>query len=177
MLASSLSTFIRRYSTLSSSTTFIKSNLIINSTCYYTTSKYHGFKVHAPRDKVEVHHSKSSGAGGQNVNKVNTKVEIRFNLEKADWVPDHAKLKLKEEYSKYLNNDGDFYITSEKHREQKLNLKDCFEKLDHILTKASIIPKERLPTDIPAYATEKRLKDKHFRSKIKADRNAKINLD
>eukprot|EP01133_Synstelium_polycarpum_P008470 gene8470-9961_t len=80
------------------------------------------------------------------------------------------------DYAKNINNDGEFVITSSKHREQKQNIGDCIEKLEKIITKASIIPKDRLPTDIPTYASEKRLKDKRARSDIKAGRQ-KSRLD
>ncbi|KYR01233.1 hypothetical protein DLAC_02352 [Tieghemostelium lacteum] len=127
-------------------------------------------KIIVPRDKLALAFSRSSGAGGQNVNKVNTKAEIRFQLDNANWIPDYVKENLKKSYSKNLNNDGDFIVTSERHREQKQNLKDCFDKLDEILEETSFIPKERVPTTTPTYAIEKRLKDKAHRKSIKEGR-------
>ncbi|EFA83582.1 hypothetical protein PPL_02648 [Heterostelium album PN500] len=117
-------------------------------------------KIHVPREKIDFQFSRSSGAGGQNVNKVNTKVEARFNLDNADWLSEHCRDTLRMQYAKNITSDGEFVINSSKHREQKLNVSDVIEKLEKIVTKASIIPKERLPTDVPTYAEEKRKKDK-----------------
>ncbi|GAM24320.1 hypothetical protein SAMD00019534_074950 [Acytostelium subglobosum LB1] len=139
------------------------------SAALYSTSR-DNIKFHVPRDKIDFQFSRSSGPGGQNVNKVNTKVEARFNVNQADWLSDHCKDMLYSNYRNNINSAGEFVINSSKYREQKLNLHDCIEKLERILLKSSIIPKERLPTDVPTYAQERRKKDKMFRSDIKAGR-------
>jgi hypothetical protein len=69
-----------------------------------------------PRAKVETNFSRSGGAGGQNVNKVNTKAEIRFHVPSADWLDDHTKQRLMLMNAGAVTKDGDIIITSQRHR-------------------------------------------------------------
>lgn len=62
---------------------------------------------------VSLHHS--GGPGGQNVNKVNTKVDIRFKVKDADWLSDHAKERLRKMYGNKWNGEGEFVITSQRY--------------------------------------------------------------
>lgn len=111
-----------------------------------------------PKEKLDIKFVKSSaGPGGQNVNKLNTKAEVRFKPKEADWIPKLMLDRFLELHSSKLNKEGEFVITSIRHRLQAQNLKDCLEKLREYLEEASFIPKERIPTDMPQYAIEKRL--------------------
>ncbi|KAF2077276.1 hypothetical protein CYY_001401 [Polysphondylium violaceum] len=131
---------------------------------------YQPEKIQIPHEKIDLQFSRSSGAGGQNVNKVNTKAEIRFHLDKADWLPNYVKDNIKKDYKRYINNENEFVLTSEKHRYQHANIKEAFDKLEEIVDQASFIPKERIATEIPQYAIEKRLKDKAARKQTKQGR-------
>lgn len=72
--------------------------------------------MHVPLDKLEFSFARSSGPGGQNVNKVNTKAEIRFNVASSDWIPDDVKKRLLEYQSNKISKEGDLIITSQEHR-------------------------------------------------------------
>ncbi|EAL71223.1 hypothetical protein DDB_G0272142 [Dictyostelium discoideum AX4] len=122
-------------------------------------------KIIVPKEKLNLQFSRSSGAGGQNVNKVNTKVEVRFDLNKADWIPPYVKVNMRN-----VNDDDEFIITSSKHRYQHLNINDAMDKLDDILKDCQIIEKERIATEIPSYANERRLHDKSIKKEIKQSR-------
>ncbi|KAM9996637.1 hypothetical protein ACTFIZ_001566 [Dictyostelium cf. discoideum] len=127
-------------------------------------------KIIVPKEKLNLQFSRSSGAGGQNVNKVNTKVEVRFDLNKADWIPPYVKVNMRRFYKKNVNDDDEFIITSSKHRYQHLNINDAMDKLDDILKDCQIVEKERIATEIPSYANERRLHDKSIKKEIKQSR-------
>lgn len=66
--------------------------------------------VFIPEGKIEKRFSRSSGPGGQNVNKVNSKAEIRFNVYEADWLSSRAKRNILQKYSNSVNKEGEFII-------------------------------------------------------------------
>ena len=93
--------------------------------------------------ELEVTTARSSGPGGQNVNKLNTKAEMRFNVDEADWIPEEVKARLKEIQGKNINKGGELYVSSQEHRTQKQNKLDCIEKLREMVAFAYLEPKER----------------------------------
>lgn len=111
-----------------------------------------------PRDKLQFSFTASSGPGGQNVNHVNTKVELRFKPREAAWIPDEMRARFLEMNASRINNAGEMVITSQRQRKQDQNLEDCVAKLKQYLDEASWIPKERIATEVPEYENEKRIK-------------------
>ena len=88
-------------------------------------------------DKVQITYSRSSGPGGQNVNCVNTKAEIRFHLSSADWIPEAIRLKLAEQLRNSTTKEGDVVVKSDKTRSQQLNLADALDKLRNMIYHAA----------------------------------------
>lgn len=84
-------------------------------------------------DQVEITYSRSSGPGGQNVNMVNTKVDLRFKLGSASWIPDAVKAKLQENFKSRINREGYFVVRSDLTRFQHLNVADALEKLRNLI--------------------------------------------
>lgn len=124
-----------------------------------------------PINEIEFSASRSSGPGGQNVNKVNTKAEIRFQVETAEWLPYNVRQRLKELQSNKINKNGEIIITSQEHRTQSQNRDDCIVKLKEYLEEAFIEPKERKIWDgIGEITKDNRRKDKLHRSKVKSSR-------
>ena len=107
--------------------------------------------VHIPVEKLEFNYARSSGPGGQNVNKLNTKAEIRFNINEADWIPDEVKVRLKDTQEKNINKVGILYISSQEHRTQKQNKLECVEKLREMVAFAYLEPKERKMYEVGSY--------------------------
>jgi protein subunit release factor B len=111
-----------------------------------------------PLEKLRFRFSCASGPGGQNVNKLATKVELRFTPKDADWIPEEIKQRFIELHKHNINKEGEFILVSQRYRYQELNKSDCIEKLKDALKEACIIPKKRIPTKPPSYAKEQRLR-------------------
>lgn len=110
-----------------------------------------------PRDKLQFQFTASSGPGGQNVNHVNTKAELRFKPSEAYWIPDEMRDRFISMNQHRMNKDGYLIITSQRERKQEQNVEDCVAKLKQYLNEASWIPKERIATEVPEHENEKRL--------------------
>ncbi|KAH7732102.1 Protein R02F2.9 [Aphelenchoides avenae] len=87
------------------------------------------FRGIIPTDRIKKSFSLSSGPGGQHVNKVATKAEIRFNVEDADWIPETVREVLERKYARHMNSRREFILVSQATRSQVQNLEDCFDKL------------------------------------------------
>jgi len=96
-----------------------------------------------PMDRIEFSFARSSGPGGQNVNKVNTKAEIRFHVQSADWLPSAVRERLQQYQSNKISKEGELIITSQEHRTQAKNKDDCVDKLKEMLAEAFMEPKDR----------------------------------
>jgi ribosome-associated protein len=111
--------------------------------------------------------SRSNGPGGQNVNKVNTKVEIRFNVIKSNCLNYAEKELILKKLINKINMDGELILVSQSERSQFRNKKKVIEKFFLILAKTLSPPKKRKPSS-PTYASrEKRLDNKRIKSEKK----------
>lgn len=74
--------------------------------------------ISVPKEKLNLSFARSSGPGGQNVNKLNTKVDLRFHVESCDWIPEKVKRRFLEQNKNAINRLGEFHLQSEKTRTQ-----------------------------------------------------------
>ncbi|MBP7507108.1 MAG: aminoacyl-tRNA hydrolase [Prolixibacteraceae bacterium] len=118
--------------------------------------------------------SRSSGPGGQNVNKVNSKVELRFDVNKSELLSEDEKVLLLKKLKTKINIEGELIITAQEDRSQLKNKQDVIEKFHALIIKALTPVKKRRPTNPTKSSVEKRLKQKKEGSEIKQMRK-KIN--
>ena len=169
------------------STRSVSSNFYFQNNHHYISNRYTTYQqirsfgtnvirsgdtlIVVPREFITVSFSRSSGAGGQNVNKVNTKAEIRFTLDKAIWLDNMVKDRFRSLYPQYINNEGEVYVTSQEHRTQEANLEECFTKLSKMLRRSTLIPKVRaMRTGLSELTKNERREDKRHRSIVKERR-------
>lgn len=120
-------------------------------------------------DETEIRfdYIQSSGPGGQNINKVATAVQLRFDVRRSPSLPEDIRLRLERLAGKRLSEDGILIIEARRYRTQEHNRQDAVDRLSALIRKAAEKPKLRKRTRPTAQAREKRLEQKRHRSDIK----------
>lgn len=124
-----------------------------------------------PIKRLIIESCRSTGPGGQHVNKKNTRVSVSFHLESADWLPPETREKLAEIHKARLNKDGFLTIRSDKTRAQTLNIADCLDKMRCYISEAEQPPEPEISLETielrrqqQERASAKRLRDKRMKS-------------
>ncbi|MGB9639462.1 MAG: alternative ribosome rescue aminoacyl-tRNA hydrolase ArfB [Anaerolineales bacterium] len=116
----------------------------------------------------------ASGPGGQNVNKVSSAVQLRFDIRNSPSLDLFTKERLIKLSGNRVTEDGILIIEAKRYRTQEQNKWDALMRLSDLIQQAMSVPKSRHPTKPSAATREKRLKAKHHRSQIKAMRKFRI---
>lgn len=128
-----------------------------------------------PLNEIRFAASRSGGPGGQNINKVNTKVELRFDIKNSLHLTEKEKEKIFTLLKNRINSDGELIITSQSERTQLMNKKKAEEKLFVLLASALTEKKKRRSTLPTGTSVEERLEKKRIRSALKKMRKDKGN--
>jgi len=120
---------------------------------------------------------RGSGPGGQNVNKVATAVQLRFDVRNSPSLPDGVKARLERLAGKRLTSEGVVVITAQRHRTQERNREDAVERLVELIRQATEVPKPRRATKPTFGSKQRRMDTKTKRGEIKRTRTAKPGFD
>ena len=122
-----------------------------------------------PAEALSVRAVRASGPGGQNVNKVSSKVELRVDLDRVQGLDAAARDRLRAAAT--LDAEGQLLVTSQRTRDQRMNLDDAREKVRLLVERALYVPRARRKTRPTRGSVERRLSDKKRRTQAKADRS------
>jgi ribosome-associated protein len=125
--------------------------------------------ISVPESAITFSFSRSSGPGGQNVNKLSTRAELRISL--ADLpIPDDAKLRLAALAGHLITSSGDLLIASDEHRSQSRNKSEALARLRELIIRAMVRPKKRRATRPSRGSVERRLEAKRITASRKRSR-------
>ena len=127
-------------------------------------------RLSIPLDEFRFEYSRSGGPGGQNVNKVNSKVQLRWNPAASPSLPGPVLARLLALVGPKLTTDGDLLIASQASRDQARNVEACLDKLRDIVRSVARPPKTRRPTKPTRASQVRRVEGKARRSATKRDR-------
>ncbi|MCU0390633.1 MAG: aminoacyl-tRNA hydrolase [Thermoflexibacter sp.] len=128
-------------------------------------------------EELDFQTARSGGAGGQHVNKTETKVELRFDIMKSALLTEEEKILFSQKASSYINTEGLLILSSQKTRSQHSNKEDVIKKFYQLLVKSLTPVKKRKPTRIPPQVKAERLKSKKVNAQKKANRKYSFDKD
>ena len=127
-------------------------------------------KLSIPLSEFDFTFARSPGPGGQNVNKVNTKVIMRWDIARSPSLPDDVRVRFVLKYKKRINKLGILVVNSHRYRDQSRNVDDCLSKLREMLLNALRKPKPRIPTQPTRGSKKRRLNSKRKNAEKKSAR-------
>ena len=131
-------------------------------------------EIHIPLSEIIFRTSRSGGPGGQNVNKLETRVEVIFDVEHSPSIPDELRRRIMKNLSSQLDSSGLLHVVSQDTRSQWKNKQLAIERLSAVLKSALRVRKKRIATKPTLLAREKRLRTKKARSRTKQLRKVSL---
>jgi ribosome-associated protein len=135
--------------------------------------------AHIALDEREISEDfvRASGPGGQNVNKLSTAVQLRFDVRHSPSLPHDVRSRLERLAGSRLTREGVIIITAQRHRTQGRNRQDALDRLIDLIRKAAVAPVKRRPTKPTRASRERRIEGKKRRGGIKRLRHSKPSFD
>ncbi len=124
-------------------------------------------RIRIPMKEFEFTFVRSSGAGGQNVNKVNSKAVLRWNIFASSSLPNGVRQRFLEKFPSRVSEMGDLVLMSDEHRDQVRNRDECLKRLAEMLRSVARPPKPRIATKPTQGSKRRRLKAKREHSEKK----------
>jgi len=132
--------------------------------------------IKVPTNECQFSFARSSGPGGQNVNKVNSKAIMRWALAGSS-LPDEVKQRFTTKYAKRITGEGDLILSSQKYRDQSRNINDCFEKLAAMIASVAVPAAVRKATRPTLASKQRRQHSKRLHAIKKQQRRVKDHDD
>jgi len=129
-------------------------------------------RLKIPLREFEITFARSSGPGGQNVNKLNTKALLRWPVTTSPSLPEDVRARLIARNRRRITSDGDLLVVSQRFRDAGRNVADCLEKLRAMVEDAAVAPKPRRPTKPSRGSVKRRLENKKRQSFRKQQRRS-----
>lgn len=127
-------------------------------------------QITIPAGELQATFARSAGPGGQNVNKVNTKAVLRWQVAATPSLPEAVRRRFLTRYANRVNSEGELVLSADEHREQSRNLTACREKLQQMVLAVVAPPRRRVKTRPSRAAVERRIKAKQQNSEKKQRR-------
>lgn len=127
-----------------------------------------------PDHELEITTSRAGGAGGQHVNKTDSRITLRWNVPSTNALSPEEKTRVLQNLASRLTTEGDLIVHHSVSRSQQQNREDALVQLAKLVRKALYVPKKRMATRVPKGAKESRLSSKAHRGEIKKLRRSKI---
>jgi ribosome-associated protein len=132
-------------------------------------------KIIIPESEIQLNFIRAPGPGGQNVNKVATAVQLRFDVKHSPSLSETVRARLLTLAGNKITRQGELIIKSSRYRTQERNKQDALQRLQELLQRAAIIPKKRKKTKATFASTQRRLTKKKLHAKTKTLRRSKPN--
>lgn len=129
-----------------------------------------GASVRVPFREIVFRFVRSSGPGGQNVNRVASKAVMRWNVRASPSIAEDVRARFVARFASRITAEGDLLLAGDRHRERERNREDCLERLSRMLASVAAPPRPRRRTRAPRNVVERRLRDKRARAETKRRR-------